>query len=182
MHIRHAIAFAFVALQGLNAQAADFSLRSDSLQEGAAIGADLYWNQFGCSGKNLMPALTWSHAPAGTKSFAVTFYDQDAPTGSGFWHWVAYDIPAHVTSLPGGVQGGPLPAGAVEGNTDLGKPGFFGPCPPVGREHRYVYTVHALKVEKLGVDRSASPALVGFNLWMHRLGEASLKVKAGPRP
>lgn len=181
MNIRHTVALAVMALQGLSAHAADFSVGSGTLKDGATIGADFYWNQFGCSGKNLMPDLSWKDAPAGTRSFAVTFYDKDAPTGSGFWHWVVYDIPAGVTSLPGGVHGGPLPAGAIEGNTDLGQPGFFGPCPPVGREHHYVYTVHALKVDKLGVDKGASPAFVGFRLWMNRIGEATLKVKAGPR-
>jgi Raf kinase inhibitor-like YbhB/YbcL family protein len=175
------IACAMITLLGLNAQASDFSISSNTIKDGATIGADLYWNNFGCSGKNLMPDLAWKNAPAGTKSFAVTFYDKDAPTGSGFWHWVVYDIPASVTGLAGGVNSGTLPAGAMEGNTDLGKPGFFGPCPPVGRTHRYVYTVHALKVDKLGVDKNASPAFVGFNLWMHRIGEASLMVQAGPR-
>lgn len=181
MKIRHTIAAAVIAVQGLSVQAADFTVSSKAVQAGATIGADLYWNNFGCSGKNVMPDLSWSGAPAGTKSFAVTFYDKDAPTGSGFWHWVAYDIPASTTSLSGGVGGTALPSGAVEGNTDLGKPGFFGPCPPVGREHRYVYTVHALKVEKLGVDKGASPAFIGFNLWMNRIGQAELNIKAGPR-
>lgn len=87
-----------------------------------------------------MPNLAWMNVPKDTKSFAVTFYDKDAPTGSGFWHWVAYDIPADTKGLPGGVNGGTLPEGTVEGNTDLGKPGFFEPCPPVGRKHNYVYT------------------------------------------
>lgn len=181
MKLRHSIAAAVISVLGLNAQAADFSVSSNTIKDGATIGADLYWNNFGCSGKNLMPDLAWKDAPAGTKSFAVTFYDKDAPTGSGFWHWVVYDIPASVTSLNGGVNGGSVPAGALEGNTDLGKPGFFGPCPPVGREHQYVYTVHALKVDKLGAEKGSSPALVGFNLWMNRIGEATLKVKAGPR-
>lgn len=181
MKLQHSLAAAVVAIHGLSAQAADFSLSSKILKDVTSIGADLYWNNFGCTGKNVMPDLGWVNAPAGTKSFAITLYDKDAPTGSGFWHWVIYDIPASVTSLPGGENGGALPTGAIEGNTDLGKPGFFGPCPPVGRMHNYVYTVHALKVDKLGVDRGASPALVGFNLWMNRIGEATLKVKAGPR-
>ena len=97
----------------------------------------------------------------------MTFYDKDAPTGSGFWHWVAYDIPANITNLPGGVNGGTLPAGVVEGNTDLGKPGFFGRCPPTGRVHTYVYTVHALKAERLGVSQRCQPRNGGF----HAVGE-----------
>lgn len=181
MKIRHAIALIALTAQGLSAQAADFSVTSNSIKSGSTIGADLYWNNFGCSGKNVMPDLSWKDAPAGTKSFAVTFYDKDAPTGSGFWHWVAYDIPVNVTSLSGGADGGALPAGAVEGNTDLGKPGFFGPCPPVGRTHTYVYTVHALKVDKLPVDKAATPALVGFFIWQNSLGKATFSVKAGPR-
>ena len=135
------------------AQAADFELSSKTFRPGAPIGAENYWNNFGCSGGNVMPDLAWRNAPAGTKSFAVTLYDKDAPTGSGFWHWVVYDIPAATTGLPGGANGGAVPAGAVEGNTDLGKPGFFGPCPPVGRKHHYQFTVVALKVDKLPVEQ-----------------------------
>lgn len=163
------------------AHAADFSLRSKHLADGGSIDARHYWNNFGCTGGNVMPDLEWRNAPAGTKSFAVTFHDKDAPTGSGFWHWVAYDIPAGTTALAGGADGGALPAGSAEGNTDLGKPGFFGPCPPVGRTHHYVYTVHALKVDKLPVDKGATAALVGFHLWQNELGKATLTVKAGPR-
>jgi Raf kinase inhibitor-like YbhB/YbcL family protein len=165
----------------LSAQAADFTLSSKRIAAGGSIAAEHYWNNFGCTGGNVMPDLQWRNVPAGTKSFAVTFYDQDAPTGSGFWHWVAYNIPAEQTGLAGGVNGGALPAGAVEGNTDLGKPGFFGPCPPVGRTHNYVYTVHALKVDKLPVDQAATPALIGFFIWQNSLGKASFSVKAGPR-
>lgn len=175
----------FLAMASLafaaTAQAANFELTSSAIQRGATIGAEHYWNNFGCTGGNVMPALSWQNAPAGTKSFAVTFYDKDAPTGSGFWHWVAYDIAADTQALSGGANGGTLPQGAVEGNTDLGKPGFFGPCPPVGRIHNYVYTVHALKVDKLPVDKGASPALVGFFIWQNSLGKASFEVKAGPR-
>lgn len=169
------------ALAAAPALAADFSLTVSGIKNGQAVAAENYWNNFGCSGGNVMPKLEWKNAPTGTKSFAVTFYDKDAPTGSGFWHWVAYNIPADTQGLPGGANGGSLPAGAVEGNTDLGKPGFFGPCPPVGRKHHYVWTVHALKTDALAVDKNASPALVGFYLWQNRLGEASVTVTAGPR-
>src|SRR6185295_7124777 len=134
------------------ARAADFELTSQALAQGASIRAENYWNNFGCSGGNVMPDLAWRNAPAGTKSFAVTLYDKDAPTGSGFWHWVVYNIPASIGALAGGVNGGVLPADAIEGNTDLGKPGFFGPCPPVGRTHHYQFSVHALKVDKLPVE------------------------------
>ena len=163
------------------AHAAGFQLSSKDIKAGASVRAEHYWNDFGCSGGNVMPELHWQNAPKGTKSFAVTFYDKDAPTGSGFWHRVIYNVPATTTELPGGANGGPIPAGAVEGNTDLGKPGFFGPCPPVGRTHHYVYTVHALKVDTLPVDKNATPALVGFFIWQNSLGKATLNVKGGPR-
>ena len=173
---------AFAASIAFNvASAADFKLTSPELRHMQAIEPAHYWNNFGCSGDNMAPKLEWANPPAGTKSFAVTFYDQDAPTGSGFWHWVAYDIPANVTALEGGKDGGTLPAGAVQSNTDLSKPGFFGPCPPVGRKHHYVYTVHALKVAKLPVNLGASPALVGFILWQNTIEKATFKVTAGPR-
>lgn len=174
---------AFILAAGLSQAtfAGDFKLESTALKSGETIRAEHYWNNFGCTGGNVMPELHWTNAPTGTQSFAVTFYDKDAPTGSGFWHWVAYDIPATTTSLAGGVNGTTLPVGAVESNTDLGKPGFFGPCPPVGRKHHYVYTLHALKVAKLPVDLGASPALVGFMLWQNTIEKTTFKVTAGPR-
>lgn len=168
-----------LAATSQSAHSADFKLTSNAIKAGGKIGAEHFWNNFGCTGGNVMPDLAWSNAPAGTKSIAVTFYDKDAPTGSGFWHWVVYDVPTTATSFPGGPNGGTLPAGAVEGNTDLGKPGFFGPCPPAGREHQYVYTVHALKVDKLPVEKGSSPALVGFTLWQNTIAKATLKVQAG---
>lgn len=161
--------------------AAKFELKSN-LKAGQAIPADYYGNQFGCTAKGESPELVWENAPAGTKSFAVTFYDQDAPTGSGFWHYLLFDIPANVNKLEvGSLAQGKIPTGSVESATDTGKPGFFGPCPPVGRKHTYIYTVHALKVEKLGVAPTSTAAYVGFNLWGNTLGKASFKVTAGPR-
>jgi Raf kinase inhibitor-like YbhB/YbcL family protein len=179
--VSHLVSALALTALALSAQAADFTLGSQALSPNATIGAANYWNNFGCSGANLMPDLGWANAPAGTKSFAVTFHDKDAPTGSGFWHWVAYDIPGQATGLPGGINGGVLPEGTVEGNTDLGKPGFFGPCPPVGRTHHYSYTVHALKIDKLPLEKGATAAMVGFYLWQNTLGTASFSVTAGPR-
>jgi Raf kinase inhibitor-like YbhB/YbcL family protein len=159
------------------AQAADFVLTSPDIAEGQTIAADQYWNNFGCSGQNLRPVLEWSGAPAGTKSYAVTFYDNDAPTGSGFWHWVVYDIPADSA----GIAADALPVGAIEGNTDVGVPGYAGPCPPVGRTHNYTFTVHALGVDALeGVEGATAP-LTGFFINANSLGSATLNVVAGPR-
>ena len=132
--------------------------------------------------QNRSPALAWSNAPAGTKSFAVTMYDPDAPTGSGWWHWVVFNIPANVTSLPTGA-GDPaanlLPAGAVQSATDFGAYGYGGPCPPPGKPHRYIFSVFALKVDKLPLDTRASGAMVGFNLNANALAKASLTAKYG---
>lgn len=140
-------------------------------------------NAFGCSGGNVSPALDWSGAPSGTRSFALTVYDPDAPTGSGWWHWVVYNLPAGTTRLPAGAgdaSKGRLPSGAVQGRTDFGAPGYGGPCPPAGdRPHRYVFTVYALDVEKLDLPGDATAAFVGFNLSGHTLARASFTVRHG---
>lgn len=124
------------------------------------------FNGFGYSGENESPELRWSGAPIDTKSFAITLYDPDAPTGSGWWHWVVYNIPANVTSLPGGAGadgGKSLPEGAAMGRNDFGLKAYGGACPPPGKQHRYLFTVHALMIEKIEVPEDASPALIGFN-------------------
>jgi Raf kinase inhibitor-like YbhB/YbcL family protein len=153
------------------------SLSSPTFKEGQPISNDHFWNNFGCSGGNKLPDLEWGAGPDGTQSYAITFYDHDAPTGSGFWHWVIYNIPADVRAIKGGV----LPAGAIEGNTDLGKPGFFGPCPPKGRKHRYTFTVHALKTPKLDVDKGATAALTGFYIYQNTIATGEINGYGGPR-
>ena len=155
-----------------------FSLTSSDIKPGGAISDDQVANVFGCTGKNVSPALSWSGAPKGTKSFALSVYDPDAPTGSGFWHWVVVNIPADATSLAKGA-GDPkdkgLPAGALMTRTDFGVPGYGGPCPPKGdKPHHYHFTIFAVDVEKLDVDENASAAVVGFNLHFHTLGKATL--------
>jgi hypothetical protein len=173
-----------VALLALATPAAaeKLTLESPDVKPGAHLTVKQVFNGFGCAGENVSPALAWKHAPAGTKSFVVTVYDPDAPTGSGWWHWVVYDIPADVTGLPAGAgSGGPgLPAGAKQGRTDFGPPGFGGACPPPGdKAHRYVFTVHALKVERLEVPPDASPALIGFMTRANALAHASFTAKYG---
>jgi Raf kinase inhibitor-like YbhB/YbcL family protein len=165
--------------QAWAASAADFSVSSPTIQPGGRLNEIHVFNGFGCTGPNISPALAWKNAPQGTKSFAVTVYDPDAPTGSGWWHWLAYDIPASVQQLAQGAgtaDGSKLPAGVQQGRTDYGSKGFGGACPPVGdKAHRYIITVYALKVDKLDVPADATAALIGFSLNANRLGTATLQ-------
>ncbi len=162
--------------------AGKFTLTSTDVKNGGTLTDEQVFNGFGCSGANVSPELTWQNAPEGTKSYVVTVYDPDAPTGSGWWHWVVYDIPATATELPQGAGSGKaaLPEGAKQGRTDFGAPGFGGACPPPGdKPHRYVFTVYALKVDKLEVPADASPAMIGFMTKANALGSATLTAKYG---
>jgi len=160
--------------------AGKFALTSKDVKPGAMLTDAQVFNGFGCSGGNVSPELAWAGAPAGAKSFVVTVYDPDAPTGSGWWHWVVYDIPATAKGLAQGAGSGKadLPEGAKQGKTDFGAPGFGGACPPPGdKPHRYVFTVYALKVDKLDVPADASPALIGFMTKANSLGSATFTAK-----
>jgi Raf kinase inhibitor-like YbhB/YbcL family protein len=177
--IAHALAVSVAMATLASAGAARaMSLTSPDIKPGARIPDEQLFNGWGCSGKNISPALSWSGAPEGTKSFALTLYDPDAPTGSGFWHWVMFNIPADVASLAKGAgdpKSGAAPKGAVQSRSDFGTLGYGGPCPPKGdKPHRYQFTVYAVDVEKLDADERASPAVVGFNLNFHTLAKASL--------
>ena len=173
-----------LAAAALSAAAADetFKLQSAVVAPNGTLANEQVFNGFGCSGKNISPPLRWSGAPAGTKSFAVTVYDPDAPTGSGWWHWVVYDIPASVTELPQSIgnTGGKLPAGAIQGRTDFGASGYGGPCPPAGdKPHRYIFTVYALKTDKLNVSPDSSAAMVGFAINANKLAAAGFTARYG---
>jgi len=165
--------------------AAGFALGSPDVNGRRPIASKHVFNGFGCEGENVSPAVVWMSPPKGTKSFALTVYDPDAPTGSGWWHWVVIDIPADMHGLQPGA-GDPaakrMPAGVRQMRTDFGATGWGGPCPPKGdRPHRYVFTVHALKVEKLEVPEDATAALVGFMINANRIGKASFTAKYGRR-
>ncbi|WP_332813320.1 YbhB/YbcL family Raf kinase inhibitor-like protein [Ramlibacter sp.] len=157
------------------------ALSSPDFAEQDTLPKDFVHSAMGAGGQNVSPALSWTGAPAGTKSFALTMYDPDAPTGSGWWHWVVYDIPANVSSLPrgaGAAGGGQLPRGAKQGRTDFGTQEYGGAAPPPGHgPHRYVFTLYALNVDKLDVPDDASAAYVGFNIHFAKLGEAKLTAK-----
>jgi Raf kinase inhibitor-like YbhB/YbcL family protein len=153
-----------------------FQLTSPDISEGQQLDNQFVLNGFGCEGGNVSPALEWTGTPEGTKSLVVTAYDPDAPTGSGWWHWVAFNIPANVSSLVQGAgsTGGAMPEGAIQSLTDFGTPGFGGACPPAGEVHRYQFKVHALGVEALGLDENASSALVGFMTGANTIATAEL--------
>jgi Raf kinase inhibitor-like YbhB/YbcL family protein len=158
-----------------------FRLASAELVPGGRFEQRHVFNGFGCSGGNVSPALSWSGAPPGTRSFAISVFDPDAP--KGWWHWLIYDIPATSTALLAGAgdpAGGKAPAGSAQAVTDFGTPGFGGPCPPAGdKPHRYVFTLHALTVDRLAAGPGATAAAVDSMLKAHTLETASFTVYYG---
>ncbi|MBJ6725596.1 YbhB/YbcL family Raf kinase inhibitor-like protein [Geomonas sp. Red875] len=163
--------------------AEEFLLTSPQVKDGGSMAEEQVFAGFGCNGGNKSPALVWRSAPAGTKSFAVTVYDPDAPTGSGWWHWVIFNIPSTAAGLAkdaGNPSSGKAPNGSIQSRTDFGKPGYGGACPPVGNSpHRYIYTVFALKTDMIPLDSDASAAMVGFFLNADKLASASLTAYYG---
>jgi Raf kinase inhibitor-like YbhB/YbcL family protein len=146
---------------------------STDMADGAAVSLAHVYGQ--CGGANVSPALSWSGAPSGTRSFAVTTFDPDAH-GKGWWHWIAFDIPASTNALPPGAgRGSGLPAGAVQGNNDFGEAGYDGPCPPEGSGlHHYQFTVWALADEKLPFNPGTYGAVVEDYLKKHALAHAAI--------
>ena len=153
-----------------------FTLKSSDV--GGQATLKQVFNGNNCTGENISPALSWENAPEGTKSFAVTIYDTAAPSGSGWWHWLIFDIAAHVNELPsnaGNVSAGLAPEGSIQSLNDFGMHGYDGPCPPEGHgPHPYIITVHALNVEKLGLDKNTNPATVGFMMGPKTIMKASI--------
>ena len=153
-----------------------FTLSSNTLG-GEATKIEEF-NGFGCTGKNESPQLSWKNAPEGTKSFAITMYDPDAPTGSGWWHWIVFNIPTSTTELvanAGDIKLDLTPEGTIQSITNYGAQGYGGPCPPQGHGlHQYIITVYALKTDTLGLDKNTNPAIVGYYLWNNTLAKASI--------
>ena len=160
-----------------------FSLTSPHFKQNGTIQMEQVFGGFGCTGKNISPALAWSGAPEGTKSFALLVHDPDAPTGgAGWWHWLVVNIPASAAALAkdaGKADGSGLPPGAVQVGTDFGSPGWGGPCPPPGdKPHRYNFTLYALKTDRLDVS-GASASLAGYMVNGSAIGKATLTGKFG---
>jgi Raf kinase inhibitor-like YbhB/YbcL family protein len=155
-----------------------FSVTSSDLSDAGTLATPQVSGVMGAGGEDRSPELSWSGFPEGTRSFAVTVYDPDAPTASGFWHWAVANIPVSVTELPAGAgdQGGDaLPSGAVTLKNDAGFAGYLGAAPPAGHgPHRYFVVVHAVDTDNLDVAPDTSPAVLGFNLFSHTLGRATL--------
>ena len=143
-----------------------FTLSSPTIKPNSTLTDAQVFSGFGCTGKNISPALTWKNAPKTAKSYAITVYDPDAPTGSGWWHWLAYNIPTQTTAIEAGAgveDSKLLPTGTVQGRTDFGNNAFGGACPPVGdRPHRYIFTIHALNTDKIELPTNASAAMIGY--------------------
>jgi Raf kinase inhibitor-like YbhB/YbcL family protein len=177
--------FVSLCLAGTGAAqaAGGMSLTSPQIKNKGTLSMEQVYNNFGCTGQNVSPALEWKGAPKGTKSFALTVYDPDAPTGSGWWHWVMFNIPADVHSLPenaGDPAAKLTPAGAVQGRTDFGTGGYGGPCPPPGdKPHHYYFTIYALDIDKIDADQNASPAFIGYNIHFHTLAKGRLLGRFG---
>jgi Raf kinase inhibitor-like YbhB/YbcL family protein len=169
-----------LSIIAFGANASDWTLTSRDISQGKTLSSNQVFNGFGCSGKNISPQFSWGNVPEGTKSLAITVYDPDAPTGSGWWHWVAFNIPVTTTELATGASGKTMPAGTIESITDFGSVGFGGACPPQGvSPHRYQFTVWALNVNALELDATASGAKVGYFLHQHAVGKTTIEAVYG---
>ncbi len=177
--MKHAGKLLFGCLLGLTTQTSlALELQSPDVSNQVRMKKQQEYKGFGCDGENISPALKWKDIPSGTKSFALTIHDPDAPTGSGWWHWVVFNIPRDTRELPanaGNPSSGLMPKQAVQSRTDFGSGGYGGPCPPKGHGiHHYHITLYALDVEKLPLKEDAPAAQVGFYINQHKLADSTI--------
>ena len=167
-----------LVISSMSAMADGFSLSIPAIKPNGWLSSDQVLNDFGCDGGNRSPRLGWRNPPAGTKSFALTVYDPDARTGSGWWHWVVINIPSSIYMLPesaGNISLRLLPSEAMQVPTDFGRPGFGGACPPAGdKPHKYIFTVYALNTEKIVLPKYATAAFAGFMINAHLIDKVSV--------
>lgn len=172
--LKNVIVFSCIVLFSNTLFAKGLTLKSGDMI--GQISVNQVFNGFGCTGKNISPQLEWNNAPKGTKSFAITIYDPDAPTGSGWWHWVVFDISKDTNQILSNASAlNILPKGTIQSKTDFGKNEFGGACPPKGsKAHTYIITIYALDIEKLGLDKNSNPALVGYIINSHTIEKSSI--------
>ena len=169
-----------VFLCGISTAHAKIELTSTDITDGGVLKTAQVFNGFGCTGENISPQLSWTGVPENTKSLAITIYDPDAPTGSGWWHWLAFNIPTTAESIASGASLKSMPDGTIESRTDYGAAGFGGACPPVGdKPHRYIVTLYALNTDKLDLDANATAAMVGFSLNATMIEKTSITATFG---
>ncbi len=175
------IAIFFVSCSVSNAQVSsgiDFRFSSSDITPKSIIVDEFVYKGFGCEGKNLSPQISWQAVPAKTKSLALTIFDADAPTGSGWWHWLIFNIPTKYNELKQGFSSNSfnLVDGINQSRNDYSEYGYGGPCPPKGdKKHRYIFTLYALDIEKIDVKQDASPALVSFLIRQHIIRKSSFE-------
>jgi hypothetical protein len=177
--MRHTFKLLSVLLLSISASADSLTLSSNDIAQGKLMAKAHEYNGFGCSGGDLSPHLKWSNVPKGTKSFAITAYDPDAPTGSGWWHWQVINIPINVLEIPtgaGNTKSTASPMGSSQIKNDYGSRGFGGACPPLGHGiHHYRFTLHAISVEKLELPDDASGALAGYMINANSIASSSIE-------
>jgi Raf kinase inhibitor-like YbhB/YbcL family protein len=175
-----AISFGVLAIVAFPIQASSFILKSEQFQDGDTLPNSMVYKGFGCNGDNIAPKLSWQNPPVGTKSYAVTVFDPDAPTGVGWWHWTVFNIPGDATGLSANTSGSAqdLPLGSVEGYTDFGSSGYGGACPPIGdKPHEYIFTVYALNVASIPADQTTTGAKLAFLIKNHVLSKATISAE-----
>ena len=171
--IKNIIVISSILFATTNIIAKGFTVTSYDLK--GQMSNNQVFNGFGCNGRNISPQLSWNNIPRGTKSFAITMYDKDAPTSSGWWHWVVTNIDKHVYYIKKGASGNKMPKGSIQSKTDFGTSSFGGACPPKGSNaHTYITTVYALDTKKLNITKNTNPAMVGYMINIHTIEKSSI--------